>query len=311
MKALVYTGPSCVEVLDISQPQVQEGEALVEVSAAGICGSDLHGVQKPGFRVPPLVMGHEFAGTTSDGRRVAINPIISCGQCDLCARGRTQLCRDRTIVGVHRPGGFAELVAVPESQLHTLPRGMSWEQAAMVEPIANAVHAWAFSDTGPGARVGVIGAGTIGLVCLLRALSSGAGEVVVADLSESRLALANELGATQTAFTLEGEFDLTFDAVGLAATRRTSVEHVAPGGTAVWLGLMEGEPGFDSLDLVRQEKRVVGSFAYTDSEFAEALEFAATGDFGWIYSFPLAKGAQIFKELMNGRTDIIKAVLRP
>ena len=121
MKALVFTGPGAVEVLDVPEPEVAEGEVLVHVRSAGICGSELHGVRHPGFRVPPLIMGHEFTGVSDAGDPVIINPILSCGSCDLCLAGQRQICRQRAIIGVHRPGGFAERVAVPASALRPLP----------------------------------------------------------------------------------------------------------------------------------------------------------------------------------------------
>jgi threonine dehydrogenase-like Zn-dependent dehydrogenase len=311
VKALVYTAPRAVELLDAPEPQLGEDDVLVSVAAAGICGSELHGIKSPGFRTPPLIMGHEFAGTTADGRRVAVNPLVSCGHCDLCRIGRTQLCRSRALVGVHRPGGFAERVAVPVSAVHELPDGMPWEVAAMVEPIANAIHAWRMAGSPRGARVGVIGAGTIGLVSLLVASDGGAASVVVADPSEDRLGVARRLGASDCRPELEGEFDVTIDAVGLPLTHRASVMRLRPGGTALWLGLIDAEAGFDSTDLVRMEKRVLGSFAYSDDEFVVAMRAAGRFDLRWAESFGLAEGPTIFGELMNGRTDVIKALLRP
>jgi threonine dehydrogenase-like Zn-dependent dehydrogenase len=310
LQALVFTAPGVVEVLDVDEPTPVEGEVVVEVAAAGICGSELHGISKPGFRTPPLVMGHEFAGTTPDGRRVTVNPIVSCGTCDLCKTGLAQVCRERAIVGIHRPGAFAERVNVPAHMIHELPAEMAWERAAMVEPLANGVHAWALAGRPAGARVGIIGAGTIGLVAYLVAAAGGAGEVVVCDLSEDRLGMARNLGAT-TAAELDGEFDVVIDAVGVAATHKASVDRLRPGGTAVWIGLMGTDAGFDSTDLIRQEKSVLGSFAYTDDEFGEAVRLAQTADLGWVDSFPLAEGATIFTELMHGRTDVVKALLRP
>lgn len=311
MKALVYTRPGIVEVLDVDGPEPAAGETVVNVGAAGICGSELHGISSPGFRTPPLVMGHELAGETDDGRRVAVNPIIACGACDRCAIGRTQVCRQRSIVGIHRAGGFAEAVAVPTAQLHELPPGLTFAEASMIEPLANAVHVWNLARPGQEPRVGVIGAGTIGLVSLLLAKHRGAGEVVVTDVAEPRVALAKELGADAVGSELDGEFDLVVDAVGLPATHRASVERLAPGGTAVWLGLMSDDAGFGSLDLIRQEKRVLGSFAYTDEEFAEAVRLAPECDLSWVQEFPLSEGARLFADLMNGRTDIVKAVLTP
>jgi threonine dehydrogenase-like Zn-dependent dehydrogenase len=311
VKALVYTAPGTVEVLDVPEPEPEGDEIVVQVALAGICGSELHGIRTPGFRTPPLVMGHEFAGTLPDGRRIAVNPLVSCGSCDLCLLGRPNLCRSRSLLGVHRPGGFAERVAVPAGAIHELPEGMAWEVAAMVEPLANAVHALGLAGVQDGSRVGIIGAGTIGLVCVLEACAGGVESVAVADPSASRLRVARRLGASSAGDELEGEFDVIIDAVGLPVTRSASVKHLRPGGTAVWLGLMDGDPGFDATDLVRMEKRVLGSFAYSDDEFARAIGDATRFDLAWVEAFPLTQGAAIFGQLMDGRTDVVKALLRP
>lgn len=310
MRALVYTRPNEVRVLDVAEPDPAAGEIVLEVAAAGICGSELHGIARPGFRVPPLVMGHEVAGTASDGRRVVVNPLLSCGACDQCASGRPHLCRHRQLVGVHRPGGFAERVAVPESAVHELPAAMSFTTAAVVEPLANAIHAWGLAGDA-GARVGVVGAGTIGLVCLLVATDRGAATVTVADPAGDRREGAARLGASTVAARLEGEHDVVFEAVGSAAARRDSLAALRPGGTAVWLGLADSDPGFDGPDLVRGEKRILGSFAYTPAEFEQALADAARLDLDWAQRFPLEDGARIFLDLAGGRTDVVKALLQP
>lgn len=118
MRALVFTGPGVVEVQDVVEPQAGPYETLIEVARAGICGSDLHGIRQVGFRKPPMILGHEFAGRTPDGKRAAVNPLIACGSCDQCAADRTQLCRNRALLGVHRAGAFAERVAVPDGAVH-------------------------------------------------------------------------------------------------------------------------------------------------------------------------------------------------
>jgi len=309
VKALVFTGPGTLELLDVAEPEVADGEVLVQVRAAGICGSELHGARRPGFRKPPLIMGHEFAGTRPGGERVVINPILSCGECDLCRRGLRHICPRRAIIGVHRPGGFAERVAVPSSALRPVPHWLSWEAAAVVEPAANAVHAWHRTGPAVGARVAVIGCGGIGLLCVLAALAGEAGSVDVTDLAAERMAAARGLGAA--AGELRGEYDVVIDAVGSAATRAKSVAHQRPGGVAVWLGLAEEEAGFDANALVRGEKQVLGSFAYSDEEFADAMALLRNTNLDWTASYPLAQGAAIFTELMNGGTRPVKALLRP
>ncbi len=134
MRALVFTGPGVVEVQDVVEPQAGPYETLIEVARAGICGSDLHGIRQVGFRKPPMILGHEFAGRTPDGKRAAVNPLIACGSCDQCAADRTQLCRNRALLGVHRAGAFAERVAVPDGAVHELPSTMSWEACKTSQP---------------------------------------------------------------------------------------------------------------------------------------------------------------------------------
>ena len=310
MRAMVYTRPGVVELQDVGFPAADEGEVLVTVANVGICGSELHGIASTEFRVPPLIMGHEFAGTTADGRRVVVNPLLSCGHCDHCMAGRDHLCRTRRIVGIHRPGAFAEAVSVPASSVHEIPDSMSFETAAMVEPLANAVHALALARVEPDARIAVIGAGPIGLVCILVALEHSA-DVTVCDLSEERLEAALSLGAQAVSPRLGGEFDLVVDAVGAPATHRDSVERVRRGGTAVWVGLMSADPAFDGQEIVREEKSVLGSYCYTAADFVAALALAEKIPADWMRKFPLEGGVEVFNELMAGRTDIVKAQLVP
>ncbi len=290
MKALVFTGPGMLELHDVPEPEVSDSEVLVHVRAVGICGSELHGARHPGFRKPPLIMGHEFAGTSADGARVVINPMLSCGQCELCRGGLRQ---------------------VPCSALRPLPDWLGWEAAAMVEPAANAVHAWNLGRAGAGARVGVLGCGAIGLLCLMTAVAGGAGRVDVTDLDSGRLAQARRLGATAAGAELDGEYDVIFDAVGSPVTRGSSVRQLRPGGTAVWLGLLDEAAGFDGNALIRAEKRVQGSFAYSDEEFGQAAELLRDWDLSWTSQYPLTAGAEIFTGLMNGGLEPVKALLVP
>lgn len=310
MRAMVYTRPNVVEMLDVGFPAADEGETMITVANVGICGSELHGIATTEFRKPPLIMGHEFAGTTADGRRVVVNPLLSCGHCDHCLAGRDHLCRTRRIVGIHRPGAFAEAVPVPDSAIHEIPATMSFETAAMVEPLANAVHALALARVEPDARIAVIGAGPIGLVCALVALEHSA-DVTVCDLSEERLAAALALGAQAVSPRLTGEFDLVIDAVGAGPTHRDSLERLRRGGTAVWVGLMSAEPGFDAQEIVREEKHVIGSYCYTAADFVAALELVEKVPADWVRTFPLDQGVEVFNGLMAGRTDIVKAQLVP
>ncbi|GAA1996615.1 zinc-dependent alcohol dehydrogenase [Catenulispora subtropica] len=378
MRALVFTGPGQMELRDEPLPEPGADEVLVTVEASGICGSELHGFRSVGMRKPPLIMGHEFAGRTPDDTRVVVNPLHTCGRCPACRAGRTPVCRNRQLLGVHRAGGFAEQVAVPAGSLHALPDGLDWTAAALIEPLANAVHAWRLAAPGPAGRaataeaaatastaatagtagagggsgaavagaaiapvtpasaalpsastvsaasappppqptgpIAILGAGAIGLVCLLVARHRGATDVVVADPSPQRRAIAEALGAETvadlTSYGPASGFDIVFDAVGVPATRAASLERLAPAGTALWLGLAAAEATVDGNDIVRSEKRVLGSFAYSDADFSEAVALAASVDLDWATPVPMSRAHTTFMELAGGRTDIIKAVLR-
>jgi threonine dehydrogenase-like Zn-dependent dehydrogenase len=179
----------------------------------------------------------------------------------------------------------------------------------MIEPLANALHLWNRVELGGTGRVAIIGAGTIGLVCLLVARDRGLTDITVVDRSPSRLALAARLGATACAAELAGEFDIVVDAVGSETTRRDSVERLRPGGTGIWIGLASTAPGFDGNALVRTEKRIVGSFAYHPDEFVDAIALAGRVDLDWTTPVPLDDAQRVFMSLADGATDPVKAVI--
>lgn len=309
MRALVFTAPNTVELHNVPEPVVEAGETLIDVHAVGICGSELHGIATTDFRKPPLIMGHELAGL-ADGRRVTVNPLLSCETCDRCAGGEEHLCRERQILGIHRPGAFAERVAVPLSAVREIPDDMSFAAAAVIEPLANAVHALRLAAPTGAPRIAVLGAGTIGL-CSLLVARQYSDQVDICDLAEDRLAIAGRLGARTAATHLSGEYDVVIDAVGAAVTHRLSVDLLRPGGTAVWVGLLSQDAAFDGQEIVRFEKRVIGSYCYRREDFDEALRLASKVDLGWTSSFALDDGATIFAELLNGRRDVLKALLHP
>lgn len=317
MQAIVYTAPLTLEHrAEQPEPVAGPGEVVVEVRAVGICGSELEGFrsQSP-FRVPPLVMGHEFAGVRTDtGERVTVNPLIACGRCDRCLRGLRNVCRERRLVGIQRDGAFAERVALPESCCVPLPDGVSFADGALVEPLANAFHALALvqaHDPQP-ARVGVIGAGMLGLATALVAQHLGIADVTVTDLSAERLATASAAGVAHAAERLEGEFDVIVDAVGSAGTRAASAELLVPGGSAVWIGLHVPDAGFDGLALIRGERRVLGTFAYLERDFARALDFVAQLDASaWVSSEPLDAGVGVFLDLLERPPAHAKTLLVP
>jgi threonine dehydrogenase-like Zn-dependent dehydrogenase len=305
-----------VELQELESPAAAEGEVVLEVLAAGICGSELEGVRTPGpVRVPPLVMGHELVGRRLDtGETVAVNPLISCGACDMCDRDAGNLCRHRALVGIHRPGGFAEQVAVPRGCCRPLPADVDVMRAALAEPLANAVHALRLAERHLGdvpGSVGVIGAGMLGMASAFVAAKRGIGEITITDLNEDRLALAAATLGARASHLLEDEYDVVIDAVGSPSTRAVAVDRLRPQGVSVWIGLQDRDPGFDALALVRQERLVTGTFAYRGADFEAAIELCADADPRWIESIPLTAAADRFVELMRAPGVVPKTVIVP
>lgn len=298
MKGVLLREIGVIEVAELDEPEAGDAEVIVEVQAAGICGSDVHAARDGGLlRTPPIVMGHEFSAT-HEGRRVAVNPMVSCGDCPACVGGRPHLCENRVIVGIQRAGGLAPRVAVPASALVDLPAGASLEAGAMVEPLAVAWHAMSLNPPAEGDRVAILGAGTIGLMIAFLCRDTSA-HVSVADPDLHRQRLARNLGVAATSNTLEGRFEIVFDAVGSATTHRLSLEHLEPGGATVWVGNEHRDPAFDAQMLVRLEQRVIGSAAYTPDDFAVAASRIDDSVLEWVEIRSLADAPDVFYSLME------------
>lgn len=337
MRTLVYVRPGGMELQEAAMPTPRPTEVLVKVEASGVCGSDLHGyLGKSRNRKAPLVMGHEFAGVVTSvgdtvrdlapGTAVTVYPLITCGQCPACRRGESSQCPSRQVIGIHRPGGFAEFVAVPRASVVPLPPAFSVFTASLAEPLANAVHIFNRSVHGLVRRVAIFGAGTQGLMALHLARLLSPVVLVSVDIVPARLALARRLGAT-AAFnartedvvarireSTDGEgVDLAIEAAGSVATRQAAVASVRTGGTVALLGLGEEMTPLDAVDIVNREVTIRGSYAYTYDDFVRAVELLGTGlvQGGWARPYPLEAGPAVFERLTTDPGDLIKAVLTP
>ncbi len=324
---MVWVGPERLRVEEVPVPVPAAGEVVVRVEAAGICGSEVEGyLGRQANRTPPLVMGHEFAGTVRAvadrlgdawmGRRVTVNPLLSCGVCVPCRDGHRNVCERRRLVGVHRPGGFAAEVAVPVSTLVPVPDGLDARLAALAEPLANGVHAVRLGTLrGTPERAIVIGAGTIGLAALQAARAAGVAQVTVAEPHAGRRREAEALGATETvesADTISVSAPLVLDAVGRSETRARGIALTRAAGTFVAIGLHADRLEVSFHDLIRREIAIQGSYAYSDDDFATALRWLAEGraSIGRLEPvLPLAEGPRAFAELAKGATDAIKVFL--
>ncbi len=320
MRAIVWQGPERMAVEERPDPGAPEaGELVLRPQAVGICGSEVEGyLGHMGNRTPPLVMGHEFAGVVVaagegagelDGARVAVNPLSGCGECRLCRAGHANLCADRILIGVHAPGAFADLVRVPAASARRLPDGVSARTGALVEPLANGVHAVRLGlARGPVERAVVLGGGTIGLVTLQAALLSGIEEVALLEPQPERRERAAALGAHLTYGSEEEALaaepaDLVLDAVGAQATRALATRLVRPAGQAVYIGLAADDTTLGFHDVVRSQLTLQGSYAYTMDDYDQAFEWLVSGQasLGELPAVrPLDDGPGAFAALASG-----------
>jgi L-iditol 2-dehydrogenase len=325
MKALVYLAPERLEFGDVADAAPGPGEALVRVVCVGICGSDMHAYLGHDERRPaPLILGHEAAGTVvggaKDGRRVTINPLVSCGACPACRAGRDNLCPDRQIISMPpREGAFAERVAMPEGNLVTVPDGVPLDKAALSEPIACGWHAArlgreALGDM-DGVRALVLGGGAIGLGAALSLMAQGIADVTIVEPNAARRAFLNDrCGQRAVEVAPDDQFALVIDGVGFAATRAVASARARPGGVILHIGLGEAAGGLDIRRMTLQEITFIGTYTYTAEDFrqtAQAIFDGRLGPLDWTESRPLSDGARAFADIRSGRTAAPKTLLKP
>jgi L-iditol 2-dehydrogenase len=343
MKALLLSEYSRLELVELPMPRPAPDEVLVRVEACGICGSDVHGYDgSSGRRIPPIVMGHEAAGTVAavgaqvsgarEGDRVTFDSTIYCGECEYCRRGEMNLCERRQVLGVstpeyRRPGAFAEFVAVPERIVHALPETIPFPEAAMVEPLAVAVHAVSISEIPESGTALVIGAGMIGLLVLQALRDAGCLRVYVADIDDSRLELAKQLGATNTInaktadtvaevqrLTSGAGVDVALEAVGSTPTIKAAIESVRKGGTVTLIGNIAPKVEIPLQIVVSREIRLQGSAA-SSGEYPQCIDLLARGavDLKPLISIvaPLEEGPGWFDRLHAREANLMKVVLTP
>jgi threonine dehydrogenase-like Zn-dependent dehydrogenase len=301
-----------IEVVDVPLPG---GDGVkVRIRAAGICGSDLH-MLAHGYH-PPVTLGHELAGELSDGTPVAIEPLVPCGTCELCAAGDYNLCRSAPsmIVGIMRDGGMAEELLVPERCLVPLPAGVAVRDASLVEPLAVCLHGLRKVGVHGGQRVAVVGAGSIGLLAVAAARATGA-DVGLVSRHEAQAAAGERLGARPA----EGEYDVVVECAGTESALQTCCELAKPGAALVLLSsYWEGFklPGFI---LMLKELRVRPSNMYgrhaagRDVDGAAALlarepELPRTVI---THRLPLDAAPEAFRIARNRQAGAIKVVLEP
>ncbi len=333
MKALVYTQPHHVELQARPYPKMEKDEVILRIDAVGICGSDMHAFHgHDPRRLPGLVLGHELAGTVVDsaakhvqpGTRVTANPLITCGWCDYCVQGRDNLCVNRTMIGMTRPGAFAEYMAIPASSLIDIPQDMNTVHAALTEPAATALHAInltirALSRPLPECRGLVIGGGAIGMLSALLLRSYGCADVTMGEINPLRRQSAERHALCTTYHPLDASppdnsFEFVIDAVGAKATRNAALMSVKPGGVVMHIGLQDWASEIDMRKLTLAEITLLGTYTYTTADLratVSALYRGAFGNLEWVETRPMSNAVEAFDDLDNGRTAAAKVVMLP
>jgi L-gulonate 5-dehydrogenase len=290
--------PHDAQLVEREVPRPGEGEALIRVRAVGLCGSDVHAYEGTHpFVTYPRIPGHEVCGELveargecelSVGQRVVLDPGIRCGSCYPCRRGRSNCCVEMACLGAHIDGACVEYITMPIGNVHPAPEGFSDAEASVTETFSIGMQANVRGRVAEGDRVLILGAGPIGLACLMAAAGRGA-RCAVADMMAARREKARELGA-EGAFDPDGEDvaaasaewtegdgpDVVIEAVGRPETYREALELVAPAGRVVLLGLFPGEVSLPATTFIKKELDVMGSRLNTDS-FPEVIRLMEAG----------------------------------
>jgi L-iditol 2-dehydrogenase len=343
MKALVLTRYNILEIKDVPKPVPQPDEVLVRVMAAGICGSDVHGIDgSSGRRIPPIIMGHEASGVIESagsevtgwqpGDRVTFDSTIYRLDDWYSRKGWYNLSDNRMVLGVSCPdfkkeGAFAEYVVVPQHILYRLPGNISYEQAAMVEPVAVALHAVNLTTVSLNDTAVVGGSGMIALFVIQLLRLAGCSKIIAFDLDSDRLDLALQLGASHT-FLADDPYlireikemthgrgaDIGFEVVGISPVFNNLVSSVRKGGQITLVGNVSPEVTLPLQQVVTRQLKIQGSCAIC-GEYEPALDLISRGkvkvDPLISAVVPLEEGVGWFQRLYNHEKGVMKVILKP
>jgi L-iditol 2-dehydrogenase len=343
MKAVYLTGLGQMEVRQVPAPATPGSlEVLLRIDSLGVCGSDIHyytqGKIGPQVVAFPQVLGHEFGATIREvgaevknlrpGQRVAVDPLVACGACDQCLSGRKNTCRHQKFLGNpgQLPGALAEYLVMPAASCHPVPDSLSDDEAALVEPFAIGVYAVQMAQLKPGARVGIVGAGPIGLCTLLAMRALAQSTVYVTDLIDERLSLARACGAAWTGNPQRGDvvstirqleplgLDAVFECAGEQDALDQGIELLKPGCALLVIGIPELDRVSFNINLLRRNELRVLSVRRQNESVERAIDLIASGRVNVrplvTHRFSLDEAARAF-ELVSTRGDgVVKAIIR-
>jgi L-iditol 2-dehydrogenase len=341
-KAMYMTGIRKMEMREISIPVPEENQVLVRLEYVGICGSDVHYLENGrigSFIVEgDFILGHECSGMVVEtgsavknlkvGDKVALEPGITCGQCEFCKSGKYNLCPDvRFLATPPYHGCLMNYIAFPENMAFKLPDNVSTKEGALVEPLAVGLHAAAQGGVRLGDKVVILGAGTIGLVTLLACKAYGATDVTVVDVIEKRLEVAKKLGATHvinaknenaveaiTKMTGGAGAAKVIETAGSEYTIKQTPYLVKRGGTIVLVGLAPKDViDFDFMQIMTKEAEIKTVFRYRNL-YPAAIGAIADGKIdvkGIVtHEFDFTDTKKAFDFVIENKNDVVKAVIK-
>lgn len=299
MKAGQYFSKEDVRITQVEKPFPKKDEALIKVSSAGICGTDMMiYLGKHPRAEAPLTMGHEFSGVieaiedTSEfsvGDHVVVEPTISCGKCPACKAGQTHVCQNLKLIGIDMDGGFAEFVCVPTHRLRKIPKELSLSTASLAEPLAVAVHTVRRSSLKVGENVAILGAGPIGILIGMVAKLNGAKNVFISDISPYRLEIAKQSGlhtihagnkdtVDEILSYTEGELiDVVFEVAGIQSTIDQMVKLIKTQGEIVVVSVFKSKPMIDLASMHFNEISLTTTRCYSNDDFITAIDIMTEG----------------------------------
>ncbi|MEK3643940.1 MULTISPECIES: zinc-dependent alcohol dehydrogenase [unclassified Aeribacillus] len=336
MKVGTYVGPMQVEMTEREIPVPKEDEALIKVSYGGICGTDMmiyHGLH-PRAKAP-LIMGHEFSGVVAEvgenqhvkkGDKVAIEPLLSCGICEACRNGQMNVCRTLRYIGIDKDGGFAEYVAIPINRLRILPESVTEKEAAMLEPLAVAIHTVRRSRLKVGDTIAILGAGPIGLLIGIIAEHAGAGKIFISDVSSMRLQVAQDLGfeaidarnsdivQVVKDYTNGVGADVVFEVAGTQITANQMIDCIKFQGEIMVVSVYKNPPTVQLANMHFREISLKTTRCYSPEDFTKAIELLEQNKINLdplvSHVLPLEEIKKGF-ELMKNPDQSLKILFRP
>lgn len=333
MKAGVYLGTKQLAVKEMPSPTVEDGEAIVKVSYAGICGTDMMIYSGLHPRATtPLVMGHEFSGVIEEiepnerlkeGDRIAINPLNSCGRCAACKSGQYHVCDNLKYIGIDMNGGFAEHVSVPIKNLIPLPETVKDEEAALIEPLSVAIHTVRRSKLKVGDNVVILGAGPIGMLIGMIAKKAGAERIIISDVSDYRLQLAESYGfhvvdarvdkVEEVAKEHTGGIgaDVVFEVAGNQITANQMIDAIRTQGEIVVVSVYKQPPTINLAKMHYREISLTTTRCFTSEDFNKAITLLSEREVDVSklisHKLPLEEFNKGF-ELMTSSTESMKVL---